>query len=134
MTARTFAYIIHKAGVVDDSATELFTAAKQIDPASLPVAIVVGFGPDLDSVCTTAKRTFAEVWKLENESLAYPNAELVRQALTRVIPKGSIVLLAHEHFGIDLAPGLSIKLNGAFVSDVQAIEQVQPNLLKVVRQ
>jgi hypothetical protein len=28
------------------------------------------------------------------------------------------VLVSHEHFGIDLAPGLSVKMNAAFVSDV----------------
>ena len=33
-----------------------------------------------------------------------------------------------------MAPGLSIKLNAAFVSDVQAIDPLQPNVLKVVRQ
>lgn len=134
MTPRIFAYIIHKAGVVDDSALELLTAAKAIDPASSPVAIVAGFGPDFDAACATAKSRFAEVWKIANEALAYPNAELVRQALTRVVPQGSIVLVAHEHFGIDLAPGLSIKLNAVFVSDVQAIERVQTNLLRLVRQ
>jgi electron transfer flavoprotein alpha subunit len=134
MTAAIFAYIIHKAGVVDDSAAELFAAARAIDAGSSPIAIVAGAGAELDAACDMAKRTFAEVWKIANESLGYPNAELVRQALTRVVPQGSIVLVAHEHFGIDLAPGLSIKLNAAFVSDVQAIEPAQPNLLKVVRQ
>jgi len=78
MTTRIFAYIIHKGGVVDDSALELFAAAKAIDPASSPTAIVAGIQPDLDRVCTTLKSTFAEVWNIENESLAYPNAELIR--------------------------------------------------------
>ncbi len=134
MTARIFAYVIHKAGVVDDSAAELLAAAKAIDPASSPIAILTGSGAGLDAACATARGMFAEVWKIGNESLAYPNAELIRQALTRVIPQGSIVLVAHEHFGIDLSPGLSIKLRAAFVSDVQAIEVVQPSILKVVRQ
>jgi electron transfer flavoprotein alpha subunit len=134
MTARIFAYIIHKAGVVDDSAAELFAAARAIEPNSSPTAIIAGCGAELDAACEMAKDTFAEVWKIANESLAYPNAELIRQALARVIPQGSIVLVEHEHLGIDLSPGLSIKLNAAFVSDVQAIEPVQPNLLKVVRQ
>ena len=53
-----------------------------------------------------------------SEKLAYPNAELIRQALIKILPPGSIVLVPHDHFGIDLAPGLSIKLNAAFVSDI----------------
>jgi len=134
MTARIFAYIIHKAGVLDDSAPELFAAAKTIGADASPIAIVAGFGAEVDAACEIAKGMFHEVWKISNESLAYPNAELIRQALTRVIPQGSLVMVAHEHFGIDLSPGLSIKLNAAFVSDVQAIEPVQPNVLKVVRQ
>ena len=44
------------------------------------------------------------------------------------------MLVAHEHFGIDLAPGLSIKLNSAFVSDVLDIAGVEGTSLKVVRQ
>ena len=50
------------------------------------------------------------------------NAELIRGALVKILPSNSIVLVAHDHFGIDLAPGLSIKLNAAFVSDVTAID------------
>ena len=44
MTARIFAYIVHKGGVVDDSAAELLAAAKNIDPAASPTAIVTGSG------------------------------------------------------------------------------------------
>ena len=75
-----------------------------------------------------------EVWKIASESLAYPNAELVRKALVKVLPPGSILLVAHNHFGIDLSPGLSIKLNAAFVSDVMGIDGVEGTSLKVVRQ
>ncbi len=44
------------------------------------------------------------------------------------------MLVAHNHFGIDLGPGLSIKLNAAFVSDVMGIDGVEGTSLKVVRQ
>ena len=132
--ARIFAYIIHRSGVVDDSAAELLAAAKKIDPTASPTAIVAGWGPNLDAACGSLQTSYNEIWKVANEALAYPNAELVRQALTRVLPADSIVLVPHDHFGIDLAPGLSIKLNAAFVSDVLAIEGIEGNFLKVVRQ
>ncbi len=77
---------------------------------------------------------YGEVWKIANEALTYPNAELVRKALVNVLPNNSIVLVAHDHFGVDLSPGLSIKLNSGFVSDVLAIEGVEGTSLKVVRQ
>jgi electron transfer flavoprotein alpha subunit len=132
--ARIFAYIVHKAGVVDDTASELLAAAKKIDSAASPIAIVTGSGSDLDAVCTTLRASYSEVWKIANEALAYPNSELVRKALVKILPAGSVLLVPHEHFGIDLAPGLSIKVNAAFVSDVLGIDGIEGSTLKVVRQ
>jgi len=134
MTARIFAYIAHKGGVIDDSASELLAAAKKIDPAASPTAIVTGSGAELDAVCSTLCASYAEVWKVASDSLAYPNAELVRQALVKVLPVGSLVLLPHNHFGIDLGPGLSVKLNAAFIPDVVGVDGVEGTSLKVVRQ
>ena len=132
--ARIFAYIVHKDGAADDSAAELLTAAKKIDPAASPTAVVCGWGPGVDSVCESLRSSYGEVWKLANPALAYPNSELIRKALANVIPDGSILLVPHNHFGIDLAPGLYIKLNASFVSDVMAIEGTSGSYLRVVRQ
>ncbi len=132
--AHIFAYILHKGGVADDSAAELLAAAKKIDPAASPTAIVTGSGAELDAVCAALCTSYAEVWKIASEALAYPNAELIRQALVKVVPAGSIVLVAHDHFGIDLSPGLSVKMNAAFVSDVLAVEKVANTTLTLVRQ
>ena len=113
---------------------ELVAAARKIDPTASPTAILTGWGADLDAACSSLRSSYAEVWKIANEALAYPNAELVRQALVNVLPRDSILLVPHDHFGIDLSPGLSIKLNAAFVSDVLAIDGVEGTALKVVRQ
>ena len=53
---RIFAYIVHKSGVADDSAAELLAAARKIDAAASPTAIVTGWGADLDAVCEVAAR------------------------------------------------------------------------------
>jgi electron transfer flavoprotein alpha subunit len=119
--ARIFAYIEHKGGVADDSAAELALAAKKIDGSASPIAIVAGSGAELDAACNSVAATYAEVWKIGNDALAYPNAELVRQALVKVVPPGSVVLVPHDHLGMDLGPGLSVKLNAAFVSDAMDI-------------
>ena len=132
--ARIFAYIVHKAGAADDSAAQLAAAAKKIDPAASPTALLTGWGADLNAACSALRASYAEIWTISNEALAYPNSELIRKALVKVVPPGSIVLVAHEHFGIDLAPGLSIKLNSAFVSDVLDIAGIEGSDLKVVRQ
>jgi electron transfer flavoprotein alpha subunit len=132
--ARIFAYIVHKGGTVDDTAAELAAAARKIDATESPTAVVVGWGAELDSVCQSLRSSYAEIWKVANQAIAYPNAELVRKALVNVLPRDCIVLVPHAHFGIDLSPGLSIKLNSAFVSDVLAIEGVDGTSLQLVRQ
>lgn len=132
--ARIFAYISHKAGVVDDSASELLTAARQVDANAAPIAILTGCGADLDAACSSARAMYGEIWRIGNDALAYPNAELIRQALLAILPSNSILLVPHDHFGIDLSPGLSILLNAAFVSDVLAIDGVEGTSLKAVRQ
>ena len=85
--ARIFSYILHKGGVADDSAAELAAAARKIDAAGSPTAVVTGWGTELDSVCNALRGSYAEVWKIANESLAYPNAELVRKSLVKVLPE-----------------------------------------------
>jgi electron transfer flavoprotein alpha subunit len=131
---RIFAYIVHKDGVADDTAAELLAAAKKIDATQPPTAIVTGSGPALDTVCEALKNSYGEIWKIANDALSYPNAELVRKALVAVVPRGSIVLVPHAHFGVDLSPGLSIKLDAAYVPDVLDIDGVDGTALKAVRQ
>ncbi|MCF8093969.1 MAG: electron transfer flavoprotein subunit alpha/FixB family protein [Desulfobacteraceae bacterium] len=130
--ARIFAYILHSNGELDDSALELLAAAKRIDPDADVTAIVTGSG--IDDVCGKAAQSYKTVWKIDNEALSYPNAEVVRKALVNILPADSIVLLPHDHFGMDLGPGLSIKMDSSFVSDVVDIEKVEGNTLKVIRQ
>jgi electron transfer flavoprotein alpha subunit len=59
---------------------------------------------------------------------------VIRKLLVNVLPADAIVLVPHDTFGMDLAPGLSIKLDSAFVADVVDIEGVDGGTLKVVRQ
>lgn len=131
---RIFAYITLKDGVLDDSAAELAAAAKKIDPNARTTALVVGSGPQLDTVCAEVQKIYPEVWKVSNPALSYPNAELIRKVLVKIVPSGAITLVAHDHFGIDLAPGLSIKLNAAFASDIVGVEPLHARFLELVRQ
>ena len=132
--AQIFAYIVHKNGVADDTALELLAAAKTIDAAASVTAVVTGSGAELDAVADQLAKAYDEVWKFSNAALSYPNAEAVRPLLVSALPAGAIVLAAHDTFGMDLAPGLSIKLDAAFVPDVVAIEGLDGTTLKLVRQ
>jgi len=132
--AQIFAYIPYQDGVCDDCALELVVAARKIDASASVTAVMTGSGADLDKACAEAAATYPEVWKIDNEALAYPNAEVIRKVLINLLPAEAILLLPHNTFGMDLAPGLSIKLGAAFVSDVVDIEAMDGATMKVVRQ
>ncbi len=132
--ADIYAYITHHNGVADDSALELIVAAKKIDAGAVVTAIVTGSGSELDQVADAVAATYPKVLKYSNDALAYPNAEAVRKLLVGVLPADAIVLVPHDTFGMDLSPGLSIKLDSTFVADVVDIEGIDGDALKVIRQ
>ncbi len=132
--AQIFAYITYKDQVADDAALELAAAAKQIDADAPVTAIVTGTGADLDAVCNAMAQSYQAVWKFDNAALAYPNAEVIRKLLVNVLPSDAIFLMANDTFGMDLAPGLSIKLDSAYGSDVVGIEGTDGTILNIVRQ
>jgi electron transfer flavoprotein alpha subunit len=134
MAAQVFAYIVHKNGVADDTALELVSAARSIYPDASPTAIATGAGDDLDAVCNELSASFAEVWKFDHEALAYPNAEAIRKLLVAVLPADAVVLVPHDTFGMDLAPGLAVKLDSVFVSDAAGFEGLNGNNVNVIRQ
>jgi electron transfer flavoprotein alpha subunit len=132
--ADIYAYISHKDGVLEDAAPELMVAAGKIDAAAPVTAIVTGAGVHLDQAAEAAAAVYSRVFKFNHDALAYPNAEVVRRLLVDVLPADAIVLIAHDTFGMDLGPGLSIKLDAAFVADVVAIEGMDGAALAAVRQ
>jgi electron transfer flavoprotein alpha subunit len=134
MVGQVFAYITHREGVADDSALELVAAAGRLFPDATVNAIVTGSGESLDAVCNAMAASYNEVWKFDNEDLAYPNAEVIRRLLVNTLPPDAVVLVPHDTFGMDLAPGLAIKLNSAFVADVVDFEGLAGNTLSVIRQ
>jgi len=129
-----FAYVPFRNGVAEDVALEFPGAAKKIDAGASLTAVVAGSGADLDKVASELTKVYAEVIKINNAAMAYPNAEIVRKALTNIIPADAIVLVAHDTFGMDLAPGLSIKLDSAYTADVVDVEGMDGDALKLIRQ
>jgi len=134
MAQQIFAYILHKDGVIDDTALELITAAAKLNPEASLAAVVAGSGAELDAVCNEAAASYPEVWKIDNQALAYVNAEVLRGLLVRILPGDGIVLIPHEHFGMDLAPGLSVKLDAAYLPDAVDFEGIEDGKLKAIRE
>lgn len=134
MARQVFAYIIHQDGVADDTALEMISAAGKLDPEASVTAVVAGSGSELDAVCNDIASSFAEVWKIDNQALDYINAEVLRPMLVHILPNDGIILVPHDHFGMDLAPGLSIKLDAAYLPDAVDFEGVEDGKLKAVRE
>ena len=134
MAGQVFAYISHKQGKADDIAFELTKAAGKIFPDAAVTAIVTGAGAELDAVCNDVAAFYKEVWKFDNEALAYPNGEAIRKLLVNVLPSDAVVFIGHDTFGMDLSPGLSINMDSVFVSDVVDFEGLEGDTLKSIRQ
>jgi len=134
MATQVFALIPHAAGKADDAALELLSAAKAMFPGSTPTALVLGSGAEQAAVVQEVAASFPEVWSFSQDALAYPNAELIRPLLQKVLPAGAVVLLSHSTLGIDLGPGLSVKLGAAYLPDVVGFDGVDGTVVKVVRQ
>jgi electron transfer flavoprotein alpha subunit len=134
MAGQIFAFIKHKEGKADDTAQELVIAAGRINSEASPTAIVIGAGADLDAVCSEVAASYKEVWKFDSEALSYPNAEAIRKLLVNVLPQDALVLIPHDTFGMDLSPGLSIKLDSVFISDVVDFDGMEGDTLKIIRQ
>jgi len=132
--AQIYAYIPHKGGTAEDVAFEFPEAAKKIDAGAKVTAVVTGSGGDLEKVAQSLTSIYNEVIKIDNADLAYPNAEIVRKALCNIVPADAIILVGHDTFGMDLAPGLSIKLDSSFAADAVDFEGTDGSTLKLVRQ
>lgn len=132
--ADIFAYVPHKNGVVEDVAYEFPAAAAKIDAGASVTAVVTGSGADLDKACETLTGYYKQVIKVDKPELSYPNAEIVRKVLCSIVPAGSILLAAHDTFGMDLAPGLSVKMDAGYAADIVDIEGIEGSGLKLIRQ
>jgi electron transfer flavoprotein alpha subunit len=129
-----FAYIPFKNGVAEDVALEFPSAARKIDEGASLTAVVTGTGADLDKVANEMTAVYSQVIKIDHADLAYPNAEVVRKALVNIIPLDAVFLFAHDTFGMDLAPGLSVKMDSAYAADIVDFEGIDGTTLKAVRQ
>ncbi|MCK7504565.1 MAG: hypothetical protein MZV70_11080 [Desulfobacterales bacterium] len=98
MAAQVFAFMLHKDGKADDSAPG--AGGRRPEDGARRVA-----RRDRDrrggrrwTAC--ARRlaaAYPEVWKFAGDALAYPNAEIIRPLLLKVLPKGVRAAAAAHH-------------------------------------
>jgi electron transfer flavoprotein alpha subunit len=133
-TCPIYVYILHQDGTIDDTAWEMLSAVSKIDPQAPVTALVLGGGPGLNTVCQKAAQYYPEVWKIDHEKLIHLDAETIRRLLGRVLPSKAVTLVAHEHFGMDLSPGLSMLLDAAYLPDVIDFHGIENNRVRATRQ
>ena len=133
MTA-IFAYIPIMNDTANDVAAEFLSAAQKIDASASLTAVLTGTGDGLNKVANDMANLYSQVIKIDHADLAYPNAEVIRKALVNTIPSDAIFLLAHDTFGMDLGPGLSIKMDSSYAADIVDIQGIDGTIMKAVRQ
>jgi electron transfer flavoprotein alpha subunit len=52
----------------------------------------------------------------------------------KFFPADAILLVSHDTFGMDLAPGLSVKMDAAYAADIVDFEGLEGTSLKMIRQ
>jgi len=114
MAAQVFAFILHKDGKADDSALELVAAAKKIFPdtrrlPSSPARV------RRSTPCVRRRPLPIRRCGSSPTDPGVSNAEIIQPLLLKVLPKGGVLLLPQNTFGMDLGPGLSVKMDAAYV-------------------
>ena len=133
MSADVFVLAAHRAGQADDSALELLAAARALFPGCAPVALAIGAPGEVAAVGGQLAASFPEVWIAGSPELAYPNAELARPLLLKLLPPGARVLMVHDTFAMDLGPGLAVKLGAAYLPDLVGGAGTGGDTLQAVR-
>src|ERR1022692_2996506 len=70
-------------------------AASKIELSTSPVAVVTGWCAELDSVCQALRGSYAEVWKISNQALAYPIFFFLSKGLPQILPLFPTLPLSH---------------------------------------
>ncbi len=97
----------------------------RLHPQPPAFAVVTGYGRELEASLRLASHSFhEEVWKIGSEELEYPNAELSARRWTSRAARQHRVGRALP-FRYRPRPGLSIKLDAVFVSDVVEVTPPQ---------
>jgi len=133
VSAQVFILAAHRAGQADESALELLAAAGALFPGCAPVALALGAPGEVAAVGAQLAASFPEVWIAGSPDLAYPNAELARPLLVKLLPPGARLLMAHDTFAMDLGPGLAVKLGAAYLPDLVGGAGAEGDTLLAVR-
>jgi electron transfer flavoprotein alpha subunit len=114
-------------GEIDDSAFELAHAARANGGDKVAAALL---GKDVSGHAETLAQAFDSVHVFDDAQLEVFDGEVAAALLVPFIESinPTLVLLAHTNNGMDLAPGLSVKLGRPLLTDLIAIESVEAGI------
>ena len=109
-------------GGLDESTWELLTAARALADGGRVAAAVLG--KDVGALATELAGGFDAVHVFDDAQLADPDGEADALALAPLIAREGfdVTLLGHTNGGIDLAPGLSVRVGAPLLADCFALQ------------
>jgi electron transfer flavoprotein alpha subunit len=118
---KIFVVVEHVQGGLDESAFELFTAARGLGDARV-AAVLMGEG--LADTATELTSWFEDVHVYDDPSLAQPDGDYQARALAPLIDreKPFATLIPHTNTGLELAPLLAARANTPLIADAMSIE------------
>lgn len=127
--------IVERAGSgLDDTAWELLAAARRLagDGGRVGAALT---GSGVGDLGSELARGYDDVWVFDDERLASWDGEGCARALAPLIAreKPGLILAAHTNLGIDLAPGLSVRVGVPLLPDCLVLEPADGGTYEAVR-
>ena len=118
-------------GEIDDSAWELAQAARKAGAERVAAALL---GKDVAVHAEKLTSAFDAVHVFDDAQLEVPDGEVSSALLAPFLQSlaPSWVLVPHTNYGMDLAPGLAVKLGRPLLTDLIAIESME-NGIQAVR-
>ena len=130
-----FVLVEHRQGEIRDITFEMLSKCKEISKDINVKTTAVLLGNDVEQFLEPLKGYADTIVCCRDEKLEYFNSRTYQMVLSHLINdnKPLLTLIGHTSYGIDLAPGLAIKLQIPLATDC-ADFSVEDDQLRIVRQ
>jgi len=125
-----FVLVEHRQGEIRDITFEMLSKCKEISKTT-----AVLLGNDVEQFLDPLKGYADTIMVVKDEKLEYFNSKMYQMVLSHLINENKplLTLIGHTSYGIDLAPGLAIKLQIPLATDC-ADFFLEDGQLRIVRQ
>jgi len=125
----------HRQGQIRDVTFEMLTKAKELSQKTSTESTAVLLGKDVKPQAKSLSDYASRVLLVEDARLENFNAEAYQSVLSKLFDeyKPLLTMIGHTAFGVDLAPGLAVKLNLPLATDCVGLE-FENETLTVTRQ